>query len=246
MIILLKALFNKDQDIKTRVCMVQNGDKHERERLISDYQPFIINIVSRETGKFVQIGDSDELSVGLIAFNEAIDKYDENKYNSFLSFADQVIKNRLIDYYRKEKKSSSTIPISYLNEIYESEEIEEKLFIDNSQTDMIDAKIEIEDLEKSLKSFGISLEDLVENSPKHKDTRINAVKIGSYIAQNEFIMEKMMNKKKIPSKELQQLLNISKKVIHKNKNFIIAVSLILKSNNDIMKSYVHNLLKEVK
>ena len=105
-------------------------------------------------------------------------------------------------------------------------------------------KIEKEDLEKSFKS--LDHWNLVEKSTPKLKTQNKSVKIGSYIAQNEFIMEKMMNKKKIPSKELQQLLNISKKVIHKNKNFIIAVSLILKSNNDIMKSYVHNLLKEVK
>lgn len=245
MIILLKAFFNKGLDIQTRIDRAQKGDKHERESLISDYQPFIINVVSRETGSFVQIGDSDELSIGLIAFDEAIDKYDINKSKSFLSFAERVIKNRLIDYYRKEKKNSDTIPISYFNEIYETEEIEEKLFVDSSQRDMLDAKIEIEDLEKSLKTFGISLEDLVEGSPKHKDTRINAAKIAAYIAENELLMRKMIKSRKIPTKDLEKLLNVSRKVIHKNKNFIVAVCLVLKSNNDIMKSYIHNLLKEV-
>lgn len=245
MIILLKAFFNNGLDMQKRVDRAQKGDKHERESLISDYQPFIINIVSRETGRFIEIGDSDELSVGLIAFNEAIDKYDVNKSRSFLSFAEQVIKNRLIDYYRKEKKTSNTIPISYFNEIYEYEEIEEKLFIDNSQTDMLDARIEIEDLEKSLKTFGISLENLVEDSPKHKDTRINSAKIAAYIAENELLMQKMLKSRKIPTKDLEKLLNVSRKVIHKNKNFIVAVCLVLKSNNDIIKSYIHNLLKEV-
>lgn len=245
MIVLLKTFFNKGLDIQKRVDRAQNGDEHEREILISDYQPFIINIVSRETGRFVEIGDSDELSIALIAFDEAISKYDETKSKSFLSFAEQVIKNRLIDYYRKEKKTSNTIPISYLNEIYEKEEIEGKLFKDNSQADMLDVKIEIEDFEESLKAFEISIEDLVKDSPKHKDTRINSAKIAAYIAGNELLMQKMMNSKKIPAKDLERLLNISRKVIHKNKNFIVAVCLVLKSDNDIMKSYVHNLLREV-
>ena len=242
---LLKAFFNKSLDIQTRVDIAQKGDKAERESLISDYQPFVINIVSKQIGRFVEVGDTDELSVGLIAFNEAIDKYDEDKSRSFLGFAEQVIKNRLIDYYRKENRSSNTIPISYLNETYEYEEIEEQLFIDDSQRDRFDTKQEIEDLEKSLKSFGISLEDLIEDGPKHKDTRINAAKIAVSIVENESLMQKMLKTKRIPSKELEQLLNVSKKVLNRNKNFIVAVSLVLKSNNSIIKGYVHNLLKEV-
>ena len=103
----------------------------------------------------------------------------------------------------------------------------------------------MEDFINKLLSFGISLEELVDSSPKHIDARINAVRIASQIVENEILIKRIMNEKKIPVSDIVKQFNVSRKVIHKNKKFIIAVCLILMSNNDIIKSYVNNLLKEV-
>lgn len=243
--ILLKNPFKKQKDINERIRIIKNGDDSERNVLIQDYKPFIINIVSKEIGRFVSDGDCDELSIGLMAFNEAIDRFDTHRSKSFLSFAERVIKNRLIDFYRKEKKNMETIPISYLNEVYDNENIEERYFTDNSQMEAQDVSEEMEDFAKELLSFGISLEDLVENSPKHLDTRKKAVKIASEMVKNDILMKKIMDNRKIPISEVERHLNVSRKVIHNNKKYILAVCLILMSKNEIIKSYVDNLLKEV-
>lgn len=243
--ILLKNPFKKQKDINERIRIIKNGDDSERNVLIQDYKPFIINIVSKEIGRFVSDGDCDELSIGLMAFNEAIDRFDTHRSKSFLSFAERVIKNRLIDFYRKEKKNMETIPISYLNEVYDNENMEERYFTDNSQMEAQDVSEEMEDFAKELLSFGISLEDLVENSPKHLDTRKKAVKIASEMVKNDILMKKILDNRKIPISEVERHLNVSRKVIHNNKKYILAVCLILMSKNEIIKSYVDNLLKEV-
>lgn len=243
--ILLKNPFKKEKDIHERIRLIKNGDLSGRDGLILDYKPFIINIVSKEIGRFVADGDCDELSIGLIAFNEAIDRFDVDRSKSFLSFAERVIKNRLIDFYRKEKKNMDSIPISYLSEIYEAEYIEERLFADNSSWEDQNVTEEMADFVKNLLSFGITLEDLIQNSPKHIDSRKNAAKIASQIVQDEMLIKKIMDSRKIPIAEIERHFRISRKIIHKNKKFILAVCLILMSNNDIIKSYVYNLLKEV-
>lgn len=243
--ILLKNPFKKQKDINERIRIIKNGDDSERNVLIQDYKPFIINIVSKEIGRFVSDGDCDELSIGLMAFNEAIDRFDIDRSKSFLSFAERVIKNRLIDFYRKEKKNMETIPISYLNEVYDNENMEERYFTDTSQMEAQDVSEEMEDFAKKLLSFGISLEDLVENSPKHLDTRKKAVKIASEMVKNDILMKKILDNRKIPISEVERHLNVSRKVIHNNKKYILAVCLILMSKNEIIKSYVDNLLKEV-
>lgn len=245
--ILRKNLFNKqkDNDTNERIAIIKNGDLYERNRFIDDYKPFIINIISREIGRFVSEGDSDELSIGLLAFNEAIDRYDMERSKSFLSFAERVIKNRLIDFFRKEKKNGDTVPISYLNQLYENESIEERFFTDYSQEERQDVSAEMEDFINKLLGFGISLEELVDSSPKHIDTRKNAVRIASQIVENEILIKRIMKEKKIPVADIVKQLNVSRKVVHKNRKFIIAVCLVLMSNNDIIKSYVYDLLKEV-
>lgn len=245
MIILLKNPFKKENDINERVRSILNGDQKERNTLIHDYKPFIINIVSKEIGKFVNEGDCDELSIGLLAFNEAIDRFDEERSKSFLSFAERIIKSRLIDFYRKEKTNIDTIPLSYLKEILETEDIEEKLFADNSSTEALDIAEEMQDFVKSLLSFGITVDDLVDSCPKHSDSRRNAVRIASSIVHNDILMKKIMDSKNIPIAEVVRHFAVSRKIVHKNKKFILAVCLILLSNNDIIKSYVYDLLKEV-
>jgi len=56
-------------------------------------------------GRYVAYGQDDELSIALMAFVEAIRSYDVSKGN-FLSFSQNVIKRRIIDYYRKEKNTA--------------------------------------------------------------------------------------------------------------------------------------------
>ncbi|KNY29917.1 sigma factor [Pseudobacteroides cellulosolvens] len=67
---------------------IQNGDKQLREKFIRDYIPFIIKIISSfYSKKLFDVENRDEYSIGLIAFDEAIEKYDTSKNKSFLSFA---------------------------------------------------------------------------------------------------------------------------------------------------------------
>ena len=50
------------------------------------------------------MGRDDELSIGLIAFNSAIDSFEPGRKVPFLAFCRVVIINRLKDYYRQTAK----------------------------------------------------------------------------------------------------------------------------------------------
>lgn len=79
----------------------QNGDINE---IVEENIGFIINTISKVTGKYVSIENDDEFSIGLMAFVEALDKYNQEK-GPFLSFAKIVIESRIKNYLAKEKKS---------------------------------------------------------------------------------------------------------------------------------------------
>ncbi|ATA59272.1 RNA polymerase sigma factor SigI [Geobacillus stearothermophilus] len=55
-----------------------------RNELIEQYKPFIAKTASSVCKRFIREED-DEASIGLIAFNEAIEKYAPHKGGSFLS-----------------------------------------------------------------------------------------------------------------------------------------------------------------
>jgi RNA polymerase sigma factor len=98
--------------------------KEEKNDFIQDYKPFIAATVEKCVGRYVVYGQDDELSIGLMAFEEAMNHYDAGKGN-FLSFAQNVIKRRIIDYYRKEKKHQN---VSSINEFYSEEDSGEDVY----------------------------------------------------------------------------------------------------------------------
>ena len=54
--------------------------------LIEKHMPFIIKSISDVTGRYVSCENDEELSVGMMGFHEAIERYDNEK-GHFLSFA---------------------------------------------------------------------------------------------------------------------------------------------------------------
>lgn len=84
---LLFKLGKKKQTLETSVEKIQKGDKDLQNDLIQQYKPFIAKTVSSVCKRYIDEKD-DEFSIGLIAFNEAIEKYSAEKGNSLLAFAE--------------------------------------------------------------------------------------------------------------------------------------------------------------
>ncbi len=226
---------------------IKNGDMDLREKFIKDYNPFIIKVVSKSMGNYVDLENSEEYSVGLLAFNEAIDCFDDSKSSGFLSFAEIVIKRRIIDFKRKEAKNSKVFPLSYFERQDEEENIsfENKYFtVDaSSQFNNIEMKEELESYIKKLSTFGINLSDLVNTAPKHLDSKRLSIRIAKILAENKELSEKLEKKKTIPMTDLMKLVDVNHKTIERNRKFIISVYIILGSKLETLKSYVENVEK---
>lgn len=91
---------------EVEVCLqrIREGDELSREKLITDAQPFIAGVVGRLCGRSLSWDRDDELSIGLIAFNEAIERFKGKMGVPFTAFARIVIRSRVTDYLRKEAK----------------------------------------------------------------------------------------------------------------------------------------------
>ncbi|WZL73799.1 RNA polymerase sigma-I factor [Clostridiaceae bacterium 35-E11] len=225
----------KKDSLTKRLKRVKQGDEKEREKIIQEYIPFIIKTVSDQMNRYIESENSEEYSIGMGAFNEAIDKYEFSR-GSFIGFAEMVIKSRITDYFRKNKKHRDTIPISQFQE--EEGHKVQRLFQMDDFTDALALKHEIKQLEEKLESFGIDFSDLVKEAPKHKDTRNNGIRIATYIASNQKLMEELLRKKSLPSTKLIQELNITAKILKRSRKFIIATALVLGSDLEILKNYI--------
>jgi RNA polymerase sigma factor len=217
---------------------IKNGDSVLKEKFIIDYKPYILKTLSYLLGKYVD-ESNEEYSIGLIAFNEAIDLYDTEKNSNFFKYAEMVIKHRIIDFIRCNKKYLRDVPFSY----FEDDEVfEERYLICDflNQYEKIEIKEEIVLFERQLKAFGITLEELAECSPRHKDSRNLCIIIAKIIAGNDILLNKMIKKRMLPLSDLMKFVNVHKRTVERNRKYIIAVSLILRSNLEEFKDFFTN------
>jgi len=66
---------------------------------------------------------SEEYSVGLMAFNEAIDGFNPEINGNFTNYCNMVVNHRIIDYIRKTRNTA----MSYLSHILKKETISKKI-----------------------------------------------------------------------------------------------------------------------
>jgi RNA polymerase sigma factor len=215
-------------------------DKEEEiNGFVEEYKPFIASCVEKVTGRYVKYGEDDELSIAMLAFVEAVKSYEEGK-GSFLSFAQNVIKRRLIDYYRKEKKHSNVISI---NEYYGDEEefdLSEAEAVDNYSKDQISEyrRMELEQLKKELSEWDITFLQLADASPKHDKTRKMYLDIVKYLLSNPHLTRQLRQKKYLPVAEIEKSLNIPRKKIDRARKYIIAVILITTGDYQYINDFI--------
>jgi len=223
---------------------IKNGDKHLKEKFIKDYIPFILNIVSSfYSSKTGDLKSSDEYSIGLMAFNEAIEKFDVNKSKSFLKFAEMVIKKRMIDYFRKTSSiGRKEIPFSYFNSNNETEFRKKINNLDiEEEFNSYEFICELRDFSKKLESFGLSINNLPDYMPKHKDSREMCINIAKKIVENKSIFDKLKTKKYIQMKELSKIIEVHPKTVERNRAFIICLCILFDNDYGNFKSYLNKI-----
>ncbi|MCG8484199.1 MAG: hypothetical protein MJA31_12880, partial [Clostridia bacterium] len=164
----------------------------------------------------------------LEAFNEAMDRYEESK-GTFFKFAELVIKNRIIDIQRKAVKSPQCVSTD--DEYHGVEDPSD--FVQD-----LSFKNEILEFKDKLNEFGIPFLKLIEDTPKHRDTRSKIIKLSKDIVCSPILLEQFYDKKRLPRNLISSKFDISIKVITSNRTYIIACILILDSRWDHIKTYL--------
>ncbi|MGA5688042.1 RNA polymerase sigma factor SigI [Cytobacillus pseudoceanisediminis] len=246
MLSLLFLAKKRKRTLEETVELIQQGDTALNNELIESYKPFIAKTVSSVCKRYIHESD-DEFSIGLIAFNEAIQKYSPDKGSSLISFSEVLIKRRVIDYIRKQSKfqNLSFNGGSNLEDDDGGSAIEDELSIEDfrKKTDEELRKEEILQFTQILQEFDLTFSDLIEQSPKHADARKNAMTVAKILVENDELKNILYDKKKLPIKQLESYVSLSRKTIERNRKYIIAISLILTGDYIFLKDYIKGVLE---
>jgi len=229
---ILNFFKKKDEAIEYRVKKAQDGNSLEREKIIEEYLPFIIKTITKITHKYVETENDEEYSIALEAFSEAIDKYDSER-GSFIAFAQLIIRSRIIDHLRKPAHPAIQIDADDKNCIDPDRITSKEDFVHG-----LELRDELEIFEKKLLDFGITLDQLADNSPKRSDARENSIKIARFIVDDEKLKSELYRKKALPVTLISNALNVSGKTVQRNKKLIIAAVIALDSDLEDIREYV--------
>lgn len=214
--------------IQQTLLLAKEGNELIREELIQSHMPFIIKISSNICKRYLTWGHDDELSIALVAFNEAIDSFNPNDGASFYGFAKTVITRRLIDYFRKESKHQvfSLTPSGADNDLYDYDSASSfKLYKEEEQKNNFAETIKNYTI--VLAEFGITFEDLVEVSPKHRDSKATLWRVAQELCAHPNLLKHLTKTKLLPLKELELLTGVKRKVLERGRKYLIATVLIL-------------------
>jgi len=209
-----------------------------RNDFISQYKPFIASFTSECAHRYVTYGVDEELSIALMAFNEAIDRF--NGKGNFLLYAKMVIKARLLDYFKsslyRENKKSFGLYNEEEDEIDELKEDAIQRYADSYEQSIRIA--EINELNEKLQAFSITFQDLVKSPPKHLITRHYVNNAIQKILERPELVEKIMNDHSLPLKEIEKNFLIPRKKIESYRKYIIAGIILADSDLETLKEYL--------
>lgn len=216
-------------------------NKKELNKLIEIYKPFIASTMQKKTGRFLEYGYDDELTIGMMAFKEAVESYDKGK-GKFLNFAKMVITLRSIDYYRKNEKHKEMV---CLQGIYEAEneiaysEIENKAiekYQGQEENEM--RKLEILEYKNELKKWEIEFFELVQASPKQQKLKKFYKEIAQFIVHKSDILNELISTRRLPIKEIQKHKDIHRKKLERGRIYIIALVIVLIGDYEFIREYI--------
>lgn len=244
----LAGMFGRNENVPAEelALMAQNGDDTALHHLLQSYSPFMKKTAAQVCKRFIDDHD-DEYSIALSAFHEAVQGYEKEKNASFLTFAHLIIRRRVIDFIRKESQRTEFVHdfSASSNEDAESSKwIEETASIKNFNLEK-QAEIRREEIvlyEAILKEFDLSFQMLAKIAPMHEDARQTAVQIAQMVAETEEYREFLMNKRKLPIKEIEKMVRVSRKTIERYRKYIIAMALLLQSDLHYLKDYLKERL----
>ena len=227
-------------------------DEDVFNELVEQRKGWVLKCAAEAVGHYVSDSD-DAWSVALLAFHEAVEKYQPEKGN-FLSFADLVIRRRIKDHLRGEKRREDEIavePASFEGQVDEDTcravdyQVRDAVAEASDQADTgAQAREEIAAVPELLEPYGFSLFDLAACSPKAGKTRKACAQAVRTLLDTPGLMDAMREAKALPMKELVKASGVSRKILDRHRRYLIAVAEILSGEYPLVREYLSFIREE--
>ncbi|MDF2609730.1 MAG: polymerase, sigma 28 subunit, FliA/WhiG subfamily [Lachnospiraceae bacterium] len=217
--------------------------------LIEQNEFFILKCASSVTHHYITKSD-DEWSIALTAFVQAIHNYDLNK-GSFLSFAELVIRRRLVDYIRSQVKHSMEVSVDPIIFDTDTEDNDTDISIRLAVADQVarennhSMRLEISSINDVFTEYGFTFFDLTSCSPHAKKTRTACGKAVGFMLNYPLLLSEMRSTKQLPLKIIEKNAKVPRKILERHRKYIIAAIEILSGEYPKLAEYLRYIREEM-
>lgn len=212
------------------------------DEFINQNEYYILKCASKVCHRYITKSD-DEWSIALLAFSQAIESYDLNK-GSFYSFAELVIKRRLLDYIKSQLKYNTEVSVDPTLFDVPPEEEEDDMAIRLSVAQKVcnentgDIKLEIDTANQIFSTYNFTFFELSECSPRANKTKKACAQAVNYILSNHLLISEMRNNKLLPIKTIEKNTKVPRKILERHRKYIIAAVEIFTGEFPLIKEYL--------
>ena len=215
------------------------------DALIRRYIPFIRAKGSKFMGRLCTEND-DEYSIAMIAFHEAILGYSRDRGN-FLQYAGLLIRSRLTDEYRREKRHQGHLSLdaptdeddrTLMDQVADHRDhYEESHNLEATQQ-------EIGELALVLQTVGVSFADIADHSPRQDRTREVCLSAIRYAMDNRHLLDTLLRTRKLPLGELVAGSGCDRKTLERHRKYMLAMLVIQTNGYEIIRGHLHHIWKQ--
>lgn len=240
---IIQGIINKKSDtaLNELVGKAKTGDEKVMNDLLIAFTPFMKKTASFVCNRFIDESD-EEFSVAMVGFHEAVLKYKPEENASLKTFSHLIMKRRLIDHIRKEAVRNANVLLSIDDDGDETTREyafdESSIFSYSEERQATERREELVEYSRLLEEYGLSFSELAAVSPKHADSRKTAFQIAQIIAETPEFYTHLIENKRLPMKQLEDIVEVSRKTIERHRKYIIAVTLLLNNDFTYIKEYV--------
>ncbi len=234
----------QEHEIVSKVLAAQ-GDPLAADDLIESYLPFIKSETYKATGKLPTTDAEDELSIAMFAFYEAIESYSKQR-GAFLPYASLLIRRKIIDYYRKEKRHTGSISGDAPAFSQDDEATVMDLVADpkdniNEGIQKNATRDEIAELTAQLTQYGLSLTDIADNCPKQERTLKACLAAVQYAKEHPELITELVKTGRLPLAALSDGSGTPRKTLERHRKYIMALLLIYSNGYEIIRGHLKQL-----
>ena len=217
-----------EHDITDRVYAAKE-DAQAADELVRQYLPFIKSETTRFLKRIPVEGQDDELGIAMFAFHEAAIAYSREK-GAFLKLASIAIRNRLIDYQRKEKRHAGVISLDQtVDGDGESRTLLEQIDTGDNELsrrqDASDARKEIMEFAQQLSKYGLKLSDIADNCPRQERTLAACHRVLAHARENPMLLDILTTTGKLPIAALSAGSGVERKAMERHRKYLVALLL---------------------